>query len=714
MKGIFQQFVDRVRREARRKPDALELKSMGQLRTFIGYDWGGDTFVMERDVWKQLDMHVPVLIVRKRDLVRGASGYIMTLTTGNHSVAAFPLLSGQFWNLGAAPAEKRSELLRDRFVCANVVDNRIEISQRDVPTALVTAADEWLQSVGMPLDGAIMAERNDETLEFYRRQGQEWRIKPLAWTRQEIDLALRASRTRISSSQTYYHSAKGIHFLSYAEFHKLTQLPVRKFPELVECLREMVSVFEGESSSFMRTLKFHGHHEVELFGVRRGVAEKGIVPELEKLMEGITLKRVNATEAHKRIAAIDAMFKASLERPTLADETSKDFVETLYMHLTGEIYYTHNDLGSLAFDDRRTALPGATFRGGRAEFHPGADERTRVLLANIEQILSQDESLEYANIYEVRSGQLEGSPAQALGEGGTREILFKTNRRPLCVSMIEKRLALDKPGYGSYMLARVHAFKALGVAFGVYRLLLRQDCCGGKVMNYFIRNRCEGEPLDDVPERVFRKKAGCAEEDSRAVLALGALLGNAAAQNLVMKKYIPGACGCRFGVGKEVFGFGYDITLKREVPTDVSFCSIRGCLGWPDLSQTEANLGKIYDFYFKSYAHVLYTFWKKHEQAVTLSELTARFLDGFDLKTREMNWTYTVRREQFDAFDPHLPGSFGFVRKWRFALWALDRQAQAMPQLRGLLFGKVNALAGRGKRGGLSERTRKDGYDCAE
>ena len=34
-----------------------------------------------------------------------------------------------------------------------------------------------------------MAERTDATLEHYRRQGQEWRIKPLACTRQEMELA---------------------------------------------------------------------------------------------------------------------------------------------------------------------------------------------------------------------------------------------------------------------------------------------------------------------------------------------------------------------------------------------------------------------------------------------------------------------------------------------------------------------------------------------
>jgi hypothetical protein len=39
-------------------------------------------------------------------------------------------------------------------------------------------------------------------------------------------------------------------------------------------------------------VKHRGHHEVELFGVPRGVAVEKVVPELEKLMESIALGRI--------------------------------------------------------------------------------------------------------------------------------------------------------------------------------------------------------------------------------------------------------------------------------------------------------------------------------------------------------------------------------------------------------------------------------------
>ena len=124
-----------------------------------------------------------------------------------------------------------------------------------------------------------------------------------------------------------------------------------------------MSVFEGHETNFLRQNKYHGHHEVELFGLPRGVALERLVPKLELLMEKIELRRISEADAAARMAEIDALFKSLLTRPELADDTSKAFVETLYMYLTGEIYSVMGEGAVPAFDDRRTALPGARIAG---------------------------------------------------------------------------------------------------------------------------------------------------------------------------------------------------------------------------------------------------------------------------------------------------------------------------------------------------------------
>jgi len=647
--------------------------------------------------------------------VEGASGYVMTVSSGNHAVAALPLMRGQFWNLGRVPSARQNKVLAERMLCANLVNERVEISQRDVPTSLVVEADEWLKGLGLPMDALVLLERNAETLKHYKRLGQEWRVRPLARTSQEMKVAIAASRKRINSSLSYYHSARGVHFLSYAEFHALLKLARSDFGSCVGALRELVSTFDGRAVP-MRLPKYQWHHEIELFGLRRDAALKrkgGFVPQLEKLMEQITLGRISRSAARKQLLGLDALFRSSLERPELADEKSERFIETLYMHLTGAIYEGQPGAVLLAFDDRRTALPGATYCGGRPAFHPGADKRTRTLLANLDRLLaSKDETIEFANIYEL-AAKKDAPKDVRLGEGVTREIEFKTNRRLLCTSRIEKRLREERRGYGSYLMARVYAFKALGVKLGEYRLLTREGSKSGEGVTHFLRTRSPGFPLDEIPASKLKSADG--KHVSAVVLcAMAVQLGEAAAQNLAMKKYVNETEGCRFGVGKEIFEFAYRQDLDREMPVRSELCSVRGALGWLNFSQSKENLDKVFEYYLTRYAQVLVDFWRKYRDALDLKpssrkqkgldadalemelfeDMVYEFFVGFTQKTREMCRMYKMRREQFDAFDPKVLPGFEFKAKWAFALWALVRQEERLGELEEMFARKARTILG--------------------
>ncbi len=682
--SAIRSFLTRIHRQGVRRPGLVRTVAMGREREFEAWDVGEDTFIFERGVRDRLDERPSVLLVEKSDLRRRAKGRVMTMTTGNHSVAAFPLLDGRFWKLSHLPSAKRGDVLMHCILCANVVNGAIEISLRDVPVKRLFKTDAWLLKVaGFAMPDIVMGERNEATLDHYRRLGQEWRVKQLAWTEGEMKVALAASKKRISSKVTYYHSMRGVHFLSFAEFRRFAALAQTSPCDFVKALREMVSVFEGNASSFMRMPKHRGHHEIELFGLQRGVALERLVPELDKLMEAIALGRIDGEGIVRRIGEIAQLYESLLSRPELADETSTVFVEQLYMYITGEIYSIAGEGSTPAFDDRRTALPGATFVDGRPSYHPGKDERSEVLLSNIRALTSKDELIEYANVYELRSED-ENAP---FGKGRTREVVYKTNRSPVEQSKVEKRLSMAKRGYASYMLARIEAFKALGMALSEYKILLRRAKTGRRPIDYFIRDRLEGEPMESIPANYFCSADDASFEEKEVVLALAQLMGDAAAQNMAMKKFDPKTKTPLYGVGKEIYEFEYDIMAGRVVPKKVATCSVRGSFGWPDLSYTDDNLQKMAQFYLAYYAHALKAYQRQHK--VTMMEVAHRFMEGFEYRTHAMEWQLSVLRDKFEDFKPRLPAGYAFDRKWRFVLWSLERQERRLPILRKIFFKKV-------------------------
>lgn len=684
----IRQAITRITTTGIRRPGCVKATAMGVERTFVAYDVGNDTFIFERGISKRLKGRPSVLIVEKRRLrKRGGAGRVFTMTSGNHSVAAFPLLDGRFWKLSNVPSERRGEVLMSSILCSNVVNDVIEISQRDIPTAELVEHDKWLlKTVGFSAADVLMGERNPTTLEYYHRRGEEWRVKPLAWTEGEMRAALGAARKRMSSKLVYCHSSRGVHFLTFPAFRRFSELAQTAPEEFVRGLKELVSVYEGNRTSFTRMSKYRGHHEIEFFGLKRGLALESIVPEIERLMESIVLGRMGQLGIIQKTQEIVALYESLLTRPEFADDKSRVYVESLYMHVTGEVYQTMGEGVTPAFDDRRTALPGATFVEGRLSLHPGADERTEVLLSNLRGMLSKGEIVEYANVYELRT---EESHAK-LGKGRTREVVYKTNLRPLETSLVEKGLSIARKGYSDYMLARIGALRAMGVGMSsYYRLLKRRAGKSGRESEFYVRMRCEGEPMDSIPANYFRGVDGAAE-DVEFVRSLAALMGDAAAQNMAMKKFDPKSESPLYGVGKEIYEFEYDLVREAVVPKKVSTCSIRGSFGWPDLEFNDLNLQAVAGFYLTHYAHVLKEYQLKH--TVPMAELAERFMNGFEFRTHAMAWQLSVMRDNFENFHPPILSTYGFDKKWKFVMWSLERQERRLPLLRKMFMKKVRVI----------------------
>ena len=680
---VFQHFLRRIKASGSRRSGPVKTIAMGRERVFDAFDVGADTFIVERGIVAHLEERPSVLVVAKSRLRKRTKGRVFTITTGNHAVAAIPLLDGRFWKISHLHQSVRGDVLMHDVLCANVVDDRLEVSQRDVCTDDLVAADEWLLgTAGFSMYDVVMMDRNVATLDYYKKRGQEWRVKPLVWTEREMRVALEASRKRISTKLRYYHSSRGVHFLSFPEFCRFSDFAQTDPEEFIAGLRELVSVYEGNMTSFARMPKHRGHHEIELFGMKRGVALETVIPAVERLMEAVVLGKTGQLGIIQKAQEIVEMYRSLLTRPELADENSRVFTETLYMHITGEVYSVVGDGAAPAFDDRRVALPGGTFEKGVLTLHPGADARTANLLENLQGMLSHGEKVEYANVYELHNV---GDDPQ--GRRVTREIVYKTDLRPVESSLVEKALSSPRPGYAEYMLARIGALKALGVGLSGYYRLLRRRADSGRLTDFYVRFRCEGEPMNAIPANYFHSSDGTAEEEREVVLGLAVLMGDAAAQNMAMKKYDPATQSPLFGVGKEICEFEYDIIREMVVPKKVATCSIRGSFGWPNLEYTDQNLSAMASFYFTNFAHTLKIFQRAH--TVSMKDLADRFMSGFEFRTHAMAWQLSVMRDNFEAFTPPLDSSYEFGEKWKFVMWSLERQERRLPLFRKMFFAKV-------------------------
>ena len=72
-----------------------------------------------------------------------------------------------------------------------------------------------------------------------------------------------------------------------------------------------------------------------------------------------------------------------------------------------------------------------------------------------------------------------------------------------------------------------------------------------------------------------------------------------------------------------------------------------------------------------------------------MADLAERFMSGFEFRTHALAWQLSVMRDLFEDFRPPLDSRYGFDRKWKFAMWSLERQERRLPALRRMFFEKV-------------------------
>ncbi len=684
---MSQNFFSHVLRLVRTQGTLLrrvETRGTLGIRKFDVYAYNDDRFLLqtgssEKDEFESACRR-PTILIRRKDLTpHHPKGWLFALGAGHFGTILTPLFSRELGeDLCKVPHNRRSEVITHKVVLANLTPKTIDLLQRDTDFSLLTEADAWLQSYHLGLEHIRYFERTPEVLSYTERLGQLWRVRPQVYTIDEMRETLSRAYQMLESDTHFYVSVRGIRWLTYSEFMRISAL-ARTSPERIKAaLHEWVAMPSGGTMSAMRSMKFGGRHAMEFFGISREAAEQFLIPSLERMLEGILLKRMTADDVADSLEGLGLLFKKALQSPDFADANSEASIRHLYELISDDVQAISSKVD---FDARKIALPGATFHNGIPIFHPGVDKQSRAVVEYLTQRLSHNEFAEYINICDVRSAKMLSS-----GSGQSREIVLKTNRMPVPTSYIQKRLGSVRSGYANYLLTRANVFRALGADYPFFQLISVTSHDQHKEETpYFIRSRCPGDPLDAIPRALFRTEIDNPDsgEDVNVVLALAELYGWAAAQNLVVKKFIPGENPtCRFGKGKEIFEFVYDARYHRPMPARVRVCSIRGTMGWPNLTQNSTNLRDVHKFYLRAYAIAMGNFWRQHAETCTLNECASAFFNGFERKLEAMQWMYYTDRKNFDTFDPGLRQIYNFRARLDFALWGLERAGKDLPALR--------------------------------
>lgn len=672
----YEQLLGHIRQAGSLLGEVTAESTLGRHRFEI-YAVGDDRFVLQRNLGEARRL---MALIRRADLRVGRRGMVLAVCSGNFGTVLTPLFSGALGKeLCRVPRTERSSTLAKRVVLGRVTPTSIDLLQRDTDFDCLIQADGWLQAQGLGLNEISFCERTPEALAYAEPLGQVWRIKPRVYALEEMRRLVEQACQPMETEARYFVSLRGVHWLTYAEFERLAQL-ARTEPEAVAaCLREWVVPPSGERVSAMRRAKGAlGSFAISFFGIGRETVEQLILPPLERLAAAVAAGEANGDDLCDTLHALGRLYLHSLQDPAFASLEAEATILALYARICDDDLRQEERMD---FDARRVALPGVTIRDGREIVHPGADWQTLTVVDHLKRRLSFDEHMEFINVYEVRSSKL-----LAAGTGQSREIVMKTDRSPVPISYIQKRLGSVRAGYANYLLTRVNVFRALGADYPAFELLtVASSGQARRETPYFLRTRCPGDPLAAIPPELFRADPDNphGSELPEVVLALARLYGSSAAQNLVAKKFVPEPKPtCRFGIGKEIFAFVYDPFMHRPMPEGVQSCSIRGTMGWPNLAQDAANLYEAHRFYLRAYALALGDYWHSHAETCTLNDCASAFFDGFERRVEAMYWTYRQNKASFDSFNPRLHPRYTFRAKLDFALWALERAALDLPALR--------------------------------
>jgi len=460
------------------------------------------------------------------------------------------------------PEEKN--MRRRRAVSLFVDDGSVQIRPDPDNMPLVFAADSVLQQILPKSRIRFLNALNSNVRDAVKRRGECWRITLLPKRTREMKQMIRESRTGIEGHDIYYYSkTTGTRWLTCHEFERLGVLDDRRLRAHLTEIRKYYARHNDQ-----------GNREVDFF----------LADAFRDKLEAFDISTLDAAAMRTAYNSLQEIFVGMVPPDLRQDDVENaEWRRRMYAVLVpnGEDVVSEEELLGLGaeFYMQVEWLPGGRIDAGELILDPVLDEarpgsleygQARSLLFNLVR--------EYGDLEYVNLGRVGTSMARRPFPGGRRGVYLVEMKRRDGADEIVKIIRMQRWGvrehldegkplldsvlnseeYTEYILDRRLACRQLGMNLPVQVVTRKiSETYFGKQGRYwstriwspyFERDFIRGIPTDIVPS--------CRFEDRQFALRFAALLGRAAAPNIIV--------GRQSQSGTVIFDNGDEVLIEDE------------------------------------------------------------------------------------------------------------------------------------------------------
>lgn len=410
--------------------------------------------------------------------------------------------------------------------------------------------------------------------EAFKLRGESWKMTPRYFTIEEIISQIKLSIVCVGTANQYYYNMESGGRLITCQGFAAIREALDDYQELSARIHEVHDLFQRRNKQYVR--------EVDFFMARHEVLDMGLLEKLVKFLG--SCGQWGEQQRHEAGLLFDdfmANLRQSVDPEFQRDDPSNPVWRTYMYSVLNDIPPTEESMLGVSeeFNMNIRWEPGCRIKEDRVIPDPHVDERAASLLQDFFRFYGQ---LEYINL-----GQVMRSQSQKRAAGSYREVYIAVLKQKK--SLVEQIRILRKvrrgtlyflnhgynldraqqlaEGYLQYTFDRRDLLSLIGVNTPPINCLKRTEDIPGIGMipvEFFDRPYINGVATDKVSYYFY--------ENAGFVRAQSALLGDAAALNLIVGRCDPDSGMVFFGDGDELLLFERD----RFIPTDIVLADFTG------------------------------------------------------------------------------------------------------------------------------------------